>query len=546
MTEEKALSNAALYNKYRPSDFGSVYGQEDIVSSLSSAIENGSLPHSFIFAGPRGTGKTSIARVVARALNCKSPVHGSPCGKCESCRIPVSDAPGYYELDGASNAGVADARAIADEIRSGTSMADNRIFVIDEVQEMNGQAITALLKPLEEPPSDTFIIFCTTDPERLPATIRSRGVTYYFNQVPDDKLTQLVVDTVEREGHDPLDDETVQAVVMEGDGSPRDTLSVLQRVLMGGKAVMSGQGTILAQAIVDRDLGGAIMAIAEAVSAGSTINALFSETASALRDIFICAHAPSLLSPARREDVESRFSSDIATAGSRARAAIIPMSEAHRVSRTGSEPRGIIEAAVISIIAGDGGNAGHAQVDQGYVNDILDAIRALSLRVEEIAAAGGQTDNWPSTSAKPSASSSLTGKPSKAVSEPSEAPNGRDKGSATENGDGNDGENGSDNAAGQGGDKTDDIYQEVLDIVIDEIMACRGMRASSAARRKKVRREVEDPNSPINIFIDEETAEVVVDSLDWSTEEGQTVMAAIKPLVGDNVIVTEDGRDIAV
>lgn len=543
MTEEKASSNAALYNKYRPSDFGSVYGQEDIVSSLSSAIENGSLPHSFIFAGPRGTGKTSIARVVARALNCKAPVHGSPCGICESCRIPVSDAPGYYELDGASNAGVADARAIADEIRSGTSMADNRIFVIDEVQEMNSQAITALLKPLEEPPSDTFIIFCTTDPERLPATIRSRGVTYYFNQVPDDKLTQLVVDTVEREGYEPLDDETVQAVVMEGDGSPRDTLSVLQRVLMGGKAVMSGQGTILAQAIVDRDLGGAIMAIAEAVSAGSTINALFSETASALRDIFICAHAPNLLSPARREDVESRFS-DIATAGSRARAAIIPMSEAHRVSRTGSEPRGIIEAAVISIIAGDGGNAGHAQADQGFVSDILDAIRSLSLRVEEIAATNGQTDNWPSTSTNPSASPSLTEKTSKAVSESSEAPNGRDKGSATENGDGSN--TGNDNAAGQDSDQTDDIYQEVLDLVIDEIMACRGMRASSAARRKKVRREVEDPNSPINIFIDEETAEVVVDSRDWSTEEGQAVMAVIKPLVGGNVIVTEDGRDIAV
>lgn len=540
MSEEKASSNAALYNKYRPSDFGSVYGQEDIVSSLSSAIENGSLPHSFIFAGPRGTGKTSIARVVARALNCKAPVHGSPCGTCESCRIPVSDAPGYYELDGASNAGVADARAIADEIRSGTSMADNRIFVIDEVQEMNGQAITALLKPLEEPPSDTFIIFCTTDPERLPATIRSRGVTYYFNQVPDDKLTQLVVDTVEREGHEPLDDETVQAVVMEGDGSPRDTLSVLQRVLMGGKAVMSGQGTILAQAIVDRDLGGAIMAIAEAVSAGSTINALFSETASALRDIFICAHAPNLLSPARREDVESRFS-DIVAAGSRARAAIIPMSEAHRVSRTGSEPRGIIEAAVISIIAGDGGNAG-AQADQGFVNDILDAIRALYLRVEEIAAAGGQTDNWPSTSTKASTSPSLTEKTSKAVSESSEAPNGRDKGSATENGDGSN----TGNASNQGSDKTDDIYQEVLDLVIDGIMACRGMRASSAARRKKVRREVEDQNSPINIFIDEETAEVVVDSLDWSTEEGQSVMAVIKPLVGGNVIVTEDGRDIAV
>lgn len=535
MAEEKVSSNAALYNKYRPSDFNSVYGQEDIVSSLSSAIEDGSLPHSFIFAGPRGTGKTSIARVVARALNCKNPVHGSPCGECESCRVPVSDAPGYYELDGASNAGVADARAIADEIRSGTSMADNRIFVIDEVQEMNGQAITALLKPLEEPPSDTFIIFCTTDPERLPATIRSRGVTYYFNQVPDDKLTQLVVDTVEREGHEPLADETVQAVVMEGDGSPRDTLSVLQRVLMGGKAVMSGQGTILAQAIVDRDLGGAIMAIAEAVSAGSTINALFSETASALRDIFICAHAPSLLSPARREDVESRFS-DIETASINARAAIIPMSEAHRVSRTGSEPRGIIEAAVISIIAGDEGKSngnGSAQADFGGTRDILNAIRSLSNRIEEIASNVGANANWPATGTKQPPASIPTEKRPGAVNEPPMAPSERDNASEPESDD---------------SDQTEDVYQEVLNVIIDEIMNQRGMKSTSAARRKKIRREVEDADSPINIFIDEETSEVVVESQDWSSDEGGMVLSAIKPLMSNHkgIVVTENGTDVAV
>ena len=536
MAEEKVSSNAALYNKYRPSDFDSVYGQEDIVSSLSSAIEDGSLPHSFIFAGPRGTGKTSIARVVARALNCKNPVHGSPCGECESCRVPVSDAPGYYELDGASNAGVADARAIADEIRSGTSMADNRIFVIDEVQEMNSQAITALLKPLEEPPANTFIIFCTTDPERLPATIRSRGVTHYFNQVPDDKLTQLVIDTVEREGREPLDGDTVQAVVMEGDGSPRDTLSVLQRVLMGGKAVMSGQGTILAQAIVERDLGGAIMAIAEAVSAGSTINALFSETASALRDIFICAHAPNLLSPARREDVESRFS-DIETASINARAAIIPMSEAHRVSRTGSEPRGIIEAAVISIIAGDGGsgnNNGSTSVDLGGTRDILNAIRSLSNRIEEIASNVGAISNWPATGTKQPPASLPTEKRSEAVNGPSMASNEPDSAPEAENSD---------------GDQTDDAYQEVLNVIIDEIMSHRGLKSSSAARRKKVRREVEDADSPINIFIDEETSEVVVESQDWSSDEGEVVMDAIRPLVKNHkglIVVTENGSDIAV
>ena len=536
MAEEKVSSNAALYNKYRPSDFNSVYGQEDIVSSLSSAIEDGSLPHSFIFAGPRGTGKTSIARVVARALNCKNPVHGSPCGECESCRIPVSEAPGYYELDGASNAGVADARAIADEIRSGTSMADNRIFVIDEVQEMNSQAITALLKPLEEPPANTFIIFCTTDPERLPATIRSRGVTHYFNQVSDDKLTQLVIDTVEREGREPLDDETVQAVVMEGDGSPRDTLSVLQRVLMGGKAVMSGQGTILAQAIVERDLGGAIMAIAEAVSVGSTINALFSETASALRDIFICAHAPNLLSPARREDVESRFS-DIETASINARAAIIPMSEAHRVSRTGSEPRGIIEAAVISIIAGDEGKSngnGSAQVDFGGTRDILNAIRSLSNRIEEIAWNVGANANWPATGTKQPPASLPTEKRPGAVNEPPMAPSERDNASEPESDD---------------SDQTEDVYQEVLNVIIDEIMNQRGMKSTSAARRKKVRREIEDADSPINIFIDEETSEVVIESQDWSSDEGEVVMDAIRPLVKNHrglIVVTENGSDIAV
>ena len=535
MAEEKVSSNAALYNKYRPSDFDSVYGQEDIVSSLSSAIEDGSLPHSFIFAGPRGTGKTSIARVVARALNCKNPVHGSPCGECESCRVPVSDAPGYYELDGASNAGVADARAIADEIRSGTSMADNRIFVIDEVQEMNSQAITALLKPLEEPPANTFIIFCTTDPERLPATIRSRGVTHYFNQVPDDKLTQLVIDTVEREGREPLDDETVQAVVMEGDGSPRDTLSVLQRVLMGGKAVMSGQGTILAQAIVERDLGGAIMAIAEAVSVGSTINALFSETASALRDIFICAHAPNLLSPARREDVESRFS-DIETASINARAAIIPMSEAHRVSRTGSEPRGIIEAAVISIIAGDGeGSRGSSSnVDLGGTRDILKAIKSLSNRIEEIASNIGVNDNWPATDTKQSPAPIPTENRSEAVNGPFMDSNEHDSAPETENSD---------------GDQTDDAYQEVLNVIIDEIMNHRGMKSSSAARRKKIRRELEDADSPINIFIDEETSEVVIESQDWSSDEGEVVMAAIKPLIKNHkgvIVVTENGSDVDV
>lgn len=538
MAEEKVSSNAALYNKYRPSDFDSVYGQEDIVSSLSSAIEDGSLPHSFIFAGPRGTGKTSIARVVARALNCKNPIHGSPCGECESCRVPVSDAPGYYELDGASNAGVADARAIADEIRSGTSMADNRIFVIDEVQEMNSQAITALLKPLEEPPANTFIIFCTTDPERLPATIRSRGVTHYFNQVPDDKLTQLVIDTVEREGREPLDDETVQAVVMEGDGSPRDTLSVLQRVLMGGKAVMSGQGTILAQAIVERDLGGAIMAIAEAVSVGSTINALFSETASALRDIFICAHAPNLLSPARREDVESRFS-DIEAASINARAAIIPMSEAHRVSRTGSEPRGIIEAAVISIIAGDGGSGSgsnnvSAPVDLGGTRDILNAIRSLSNRIEEIASNVGAISNWPATGTKQPPASLPTEKRSEAVNGPSMDSNEPGNAQDTESND---------------GDQTDDAYQEVLNVIIDEIMNHRGLKSSSAARRKKVLREIEDADSPINIFIDEETSEVVIESQDWSSDEGEAVMSAIKPLISNYrglIVVTENGSDIAV
>ena len=206
------------------------------------------------------------------------------------------------------------------------------------------------------------------------------------------------------------------------------------------------------------------------------------------------------------------------------------------MSRTGSEPRGIIEAAVISIIAGDdeGSRGSSSNVDLDGTRDILKAIKSLSNRIEEIASNVGANDNWPATGTKQSPASIPTEKQSEAVNEPSMAASEHDSAPETENND---------------GDQTDDAYQEALNVIIDEVMNYRGLKSSSAARRKKVRREIEDADSPINIFIDEETSEVVIESQDWSSDEGEVVMSAIKPLIGNYrglIVVTENGSDIAV
>ena len=337
-----------LYNKYRPKRFDEIIGQANTVKAIQEGVANHKLPHTLLFQGPRGTGKTTTARIVARALNCSSPRDGEPCGECESCSFPIDAMPGYYEYDAASHSGVAEARTIVDAINSGNPIAKNQIFVIDEVHSFSPQAQEALLKSTEEPPPGTYVIFATTDPERLIPTTRSRSTMFPFTEVNDEDIATLIERVVEAEGEE-ISEDTLMGVISEGDGSPRDSLSVLQRVLLGGSVTTSGKGLELATAIVTLDTVGALVAVAEVVRDGGSVYTLNIETLSFLRDMMIAPSAPKLVSKRRLREIEEHVTLSTEVS-SRARRAIPSISSVARVMRTASEPRGLFESEIIGFI----------------------------------------------------------------------------------------------------------------------------------------------------------------------------------------------------
>ena len=174
----------ALYRKYRPQTFEDVCGRDAIVRTLKNQITSGRIGHSYLFCGTRGTGKTTIAKIFAKAVNCEHPVDGSPCGECASCKAISEDANlNVVEMDAASNNGVDDVRNIIDQVAYSPTQGKYRVFIIDEVHMLSGAAFNALLKTLEEPPAYAIFILATTEPNKLPLTILSRCQRYDFGRL---------------------------------------------------------------------------------------------------------------------------------------------------------------------------------------------------------------------------------------------------------------------------------------------------------------------------------------------------------------------------
>lgn len=225
----------ALYRKYRPASFAEVVGQEHVTEPLSTALDSGQINHAYLFSGPRGCGKTSSARILARSLNCVEGPTSTPCGKCDSC---IALAPGgsgtldVTELDAATHNGVDDMRELRDRAFYAPADSRYRVFIIDEAHMISKEGFNALLKIVEEPPEHLIFIFATTEPEKMLATIRSRTHNYPFRLLTPPAMRGLLERVVAGEGKN-IEDAVYPLVVRAGGGSPRDSLSLMDQLLAG-------------------------------------------------------------------------------------------------------------------------------------------------------------------------------------------------------------------------------------------------------------------------------------------------------------------------
>ena len=294
----------SLYRKYRPDTFEKVIGQDHITKTLVNQIKSGNIAHAYLLTGTRGTGKTSVARIFARAINCLSPKDGSPCGECECCKKLISGTSlDVVEIDAASNNSVDDARAIRDNVRYAPVDCKYKVYIIDEVHQLSGAAFNALLKTLEEPPAHAVFILATTEVQKIPATIMSRCLRLDFHLVPQETLEEHVAKIFDQEGVK-YTKEGISAIAAAGEGSVRDTLSVADMCVsysdvVDYESVLGVLGandpTMIAKialATLSGDIKGAIDLVEEAASLGKSVQLLTRDLTKYFRDLIIIKHDP--------------------------------------------------------------------------------------------------------------------------------------------------------------------------------------------------------------------------------------------------------------
>ncbi len=223
------MGYTALYRKFRPTEFEDVKGQDAVVKTLKNQIRTGRISHAYLFCGTRGTGKTTVAKIFAKAVNCEHPVDGSPCGECEMCKaIAAGTSMNVIEIDAASNNGVDNIREIREEVAYRPTEGRYKVYIIDEVHMLSAGAFNALLKTLEEPPEYVIFILATTEAHKIPVTILSRCQRYDFKRISIETICDRLNELIEKEGLD-VEDKAVRYIARMADGGMRDALSLLDQ-----------------------------------------------------------------------------------------------------------------------------------------------------------------------------------------------------------------------------------------------------------------------------------------------------------------------------
>ncbi len=350
------VATLSLYRRYRPRRFADLKGQDHVVRALRNAVAQHREGHAYLFSGPRGTGKTSSARILAKVLNCESAIDGEPCCECSSC-LAVEAGTSYdvFELDAASNRGIDDIRSLIERASLGTP-GRHKVYILDEVHMLTKEANAALLKTLEEPPDHVVFVLATTDPQKVPETIRSRTQHLQFHLIDPDELEGHLRWVASDAGIE-LDDSALATVVNRGAGSARDALSALEVVAASGGVVEADAHLEeLFDALADRDPGLALATVAHAVRQGRDTRTVTEEVLRILREGFLSLVAPELVQvPTSRREAVAERARRVGTA-TLVRSMEV-LGTALLEMRHAPDPRILLEVALVKLT--------HAEVDPG-------------------------------------------------------------------------------------------------------------------------------------------------------------------------------------
>ena len=390
VTEETPYQS--LYRRFRPSTFAEVRGQDHVVLALRNAVRDGRVAHAYLFSGPRGTGKTSTARILAKALNCTDLHDGEPCGVCPSCvEITRGTSMDVHELDAASNNGVDAMRDLVSRAALG-SPGRQKVYIVDEVHMLSTAASNALLKTLEEPPAHVVFVLATTDPQKVLPTIRSRTQHFEFRLLGPDTLSALLTQ-VRDDAHLDVGDEALDLAVRRGRGSARDALSILDQVA-ASDTVDDDLPELdeMVEALAERDIGRALTAVAHLTAAGFSPQQLAVDLVDHLRQGFLALVAPELVTVAGSER-----DALVVQAGRVGLATLVRAMEdlgrAQVGMRDAPDPRVNLEVALVRLV--------HPEAD--------DSPAALLSRIERLEASGVGHAAPPTSAAGPSPDAPSTG-----------------------------------------------------------------------------------------------------------------------------------------
>ncbi|QDT26887.1 DNA polymerase III subunit tau [Gimesia panareensis] len=299
---KQSLQYTVLARRFRPQNFSEVVGQEMVAKALQNAIRGDRVAHAYLFTGARGVGKTSMARILAKALNCPNTQDGIPCGECEICQnISTGSDVDVLEIDGASNRGIDDIRSLRANVNVRSMRSKYKIYIIDEVHMLTKEAFNALLKTLEEPPPNVKFIFCTTEPNKLPDTILSRCQRFDFGYIEETSICARLKQIAEAEGVS-VSDEAIQLVARRAGGSMRDSQSIFDQLLSFGEAELTAEGVHrilgtasderligLLDALMQRQRDVALSLFDAALTSGVQLNELVDQLLNYLRDLSVVA-----------------------------------------------------------------------------------------------------------------------------------------------------------------------------------------------------------------------------------------------------------------